>query len=65
MILDHKWFCIRCNKVWNLSVDMFVPEDRQKLDNAFSNITIHVLQNGDDHQVIHKEKIRGFNPRIV
>lgn len=68
MIVDHKWFCIRCNKVWNLAVDIFNPEDRQKLDNAFSQITLHVLTNENDknsHEVIHKEHIRGFNPKIV
>ena len=65
MIVDHKWFCIRCNKVWNLAIDSFNPDDKQKLDNAFSQITMHVLTNGEEHQVIHKDKIRGFNPRIV
>ena len=68
MIVDHKWFCIRCNKVWNLSVEMNNPTDRQKLDYYLSAMTIHTLQNiGDDHnhEIIHKEKLRGFNPRIV
>ena len=60
MIVDHKWFCIRCNKVWTLSVDIFNAVDRQKLDNAFSNMTLHVLTNVADknHEIIHKEKIR-------
>lgn len=65
MIVDHKWFCIRCNKAWTLAIDIFNPNDRQKLDNAFSQITLHVLTNGEEHQVIHKDQIRGFNPRIV
>jgi len=68
MIVDHKWFCIRCNKVWNLAIDNFNPDDRQKLDNAFSQMTMHVLTNQNDfasHEIIHKEKIRGFNPKIV
>ena len=26
MIVDHKWFCIRCNKVWNLAIDNFNPD---------------------------------------
>ena len=65
MIVDHKWFGIRCNKVWNLAIDNFNPDHKQKLDDAFTQITMHVLTNGDDHQVIHKEKMRGFNPKIV
>jgi len=65
MIVDHVWFCIRCNKKFTLAVEMFDTEDRQKLDNAYSQITLHVLTNGEEHQVIHKEKPRGFNPRIV
>jgi len=61
MIVDHKWFCIRCNKVWNLTIDLFDSKDRQRLDNAFSEMTIHVLTNSSDensHEIIHKEKIR-------
>lgn len=61
MIVDHKWFCIRCNKVWNLRVNLFDSNDMQKLDNAFSLITLHVLTNLNDkasHEVIHKQKVR-------
>jgi len=68
LIVDHKWFCIRCSKVWNLSVDMLIPEDKQKLDFYLSAMTIHTLQNiADDHnhEIIHKEKLRGFTPKTV
>jgi len=68
LIVDHKWFCIRCNKVWNLAVDSFNPVHKQKLDFYMSAMSIHTLQNiADDHnhEIIHKEKPRGFNPRIV
>jgi len=60
-IKDHKWFCIRCRKVWNLSVNMYDPKDRQRLDFYYSAMTIHTLQNiADDcnHEIIHKEKLR-------
>lgn len=67
MITDHKWFCIRCSKLWTLTVEDLDPIDRQKLDFYMSAMTIHTLQNIADHnhEIIHKEKMRGFNPRIV
>lgn len=64
MIVDHKWFCIRCSKLWTLSVEMFDPVQRQKLTHYMECMTIHVLTNQNDkisHEIIHKEKIRGFN----
>ncbi len=67
-IVDHKWFCIRCCKVWTLSVNIFDPKDRQLLDTAYTLATKHVLTNSSDdrnHEIIHKEKIRGFEPRRV
>jgi len=63
MIVDHKWFCIRCNKVWNLSVDIFDTVDMQKLNNAFNQMTLHVLTNENDkasHEIIHKQKARSI-----
>ncbi len=59
-IVDHKWFCIRCSKVWNLSVNIYDPKDRQKLDFYYSAMTIHTLQNiaDNNHEIIHKEKLR-------
>jgi len=68
MIVDHKWFCIRCAKVWTLSVEMFDPNDRDKLNYYMNCMTIHVMTNESDkisHEIIHKEKIRGFNYKTV
>jgi len=66
-IVDHKWFCIRCCKVWTLSVEMNDVKDRQKLDYYYSAMTIHTLQNIADHnhEIIHKEQPRGFTPKTV
>jgi len=62
--VDHKWFCIRCSKLWTLAVNMSEPKDREKLNFYYSAMTIHTLQNvADDHnhEIIHKEKLRrGF-----
>ena len=64
MIVDHKWFCIKCNKAFNLAVEMNDPFDRQKLDTAFSQMTKHTLSDLDQiHEIIHKEKIRDFHIR--
>jgi len=63
LIVDHKWFCIRCSKLWTLRVNDEIESDLEKLNNFSSEITKHCLTNIEDdrnHEIIHKQKDGGF-----
>jgi len=63
MITDHKWFCIRCAKLWTLKVNDEDYLDVIKFANFENDVTQHCLANIEDdrnHEIIHKQKDGGF-----
>ena len=60
---EHHWNCIKCEKSWFLSVDLSKEKDRARLDNFYSAITLHTMNN-EDHEVIHREKEIKFSYRL-
>lgn len=63
-LFEHKWYCIKCEKTWFLSVDFSKGRDRERLQKYYSAISIHTMEN-DDHEVIHKEKEVKFSYRYT
>ena len=58
---EHKWSCIECEKSWFLSVDLSKDRDKQRLDQFYSAVTIHTIEN--EHSVYHIQKEMKFSQR--